>query len=586
MNQPRFLPMTKQEMITLGWNELDVLLISGDAYVDHPSFGTALIGRHLISNGFRVGIVAQPNWKDPKSVTPMGRPRLFAGITAGAMDSMVSNYTANKKLRRNDSYAPGDEYGLRPNRASIIYTNLCKQNFPGLPIVLGGIEASMRRLVHYDYWEEKIRRSLLLDAKADILVYGMGERPVVDIAKRLSVGANSDSPLQILDNIAQTVIVRAELPKQTCTALPSYEAILADKNDLAKAGLLAEKEHAGARRAVPLQQKHGNRYVIIHPPATPLSSKEMDELYSLPFARQAHPQYTEKVPALEPVQNSIVTHRGCFGGCSFCALGAHQGKIIQSRSQRSILNEILTLTKLKSFHGTITDLGGPSANMYAMVCQRSQGPCIRPSCVFPDICKLLSTSHQAQIQLLKAAKQIPGVKHVFIASGIRYDLAMQDPKYISALVAGKHISGAIKIAPEHTEPNTLKRMRKPDIKICEQFITEYRNSAKQYGENAYSNAYFIASFPGSTTKDMQEAKNFAQQHQLRIEQMQDFIPLPMTLAGIMFFTEKDPWTGEPLKTIASIRERNQQRRMLLGKYPKRAEQGKKRYGDKPHGRKR
>ncbi len=572
--------MTKQEIHEQGWQELDVLLISGDAYVDHPSFGVALIGRHLVQQGFRVGIIAQPNWQDPKSVAGLGRPRLFAGITAGAMDSMVSNYTANKKLRRNDAYAPEGNYGLRPNRASIIYTNLCKQNFPGLPIVLGGIEASMRRLAHYDYWEDKIRRSLLLDSKADILVYGMGERPVVEIAKRLSVGVNdivgarclSDIALAksdavpLLDNIPQTVIVRSHIVgAQQAAPLPSYEDILKDKNLLAKAALIAEKEHIRARHAVPLQQMHGNRFVIIQPPAAPLTTKEMDNLYSLPFTRKAHPIYTKKIPALEPVVNSIVTHRGCFGGCSFCALGAHQGKIIQSRSQQSILAEIKSITKLKTFHGTITDLGGPSANMYALVCQRPQGPCSRPSCLYPGICRHLSTSHQTQIKLLKAAKQVPGVKHVFVASGIRYDLALQDPNYIRTLITGKHVSGTIKIAPEHTEPTVLKLMRKPDIKVCEEFITHYRKIAKQHGQTAYATAYFITSFPGSDMKDMQHVRQFAQQQQLRIEQMQDFIPLPLTLAGIMYYTEKNPWTGEPLRIVKTHQARAKQRRMLLDK---------------------
>ncbi|MBN1596628.1 YgiQ family radical SAM protein [candidate division FCPU426 bacterium] len=558
MQQPDFLPMSRSQMQTLGWEELDILLVSGDAFVDHPSFGTALIGRFLVHQGFRVGVVAQPDWKKPSSVTVLGRPRLFAGVTAGAMDSMVSNYTANRKLRRNDAYAPGGRYGLRPNRATLVYANLVKQAFPGLPVVLGGIEASLRRMVHYDYWEDKIRRSLLLDAKADILVYGMGEKPVLEIAKRLSRHAS-------LDNIAQTVIVRSQVEIGRAVTLPSYEDILKDKNLLARAALIAESTHsAGASPAVPLLQPHGNRIAVIYPPAAPLTTAEMDALYALPFSRRAHPGYAEKIPALESVAASLVTHRGCFGGCSFCALGAHQGKIIQSRSQAAITREVRLLAQSASFRGTITDLGGPSANMYAMACLRPQGPCRRPSCLFPDICRHLQTSHRPQIALLQAVQKISGVKHALIASGIRCDLALQDPAYIRFLSAGKHISGALKIAPEHTQPQILKSMRKPGIHICEQFILAYKKQAQQLGQPGYLTAYFIASFPGSSAQDMQAARRFAKKYGLRVEQMQDFIPLPMTLAGIMYHTGRDPKTGKPLVVEKSHSARKQQRRVLLG----------------------
>ncbi|MCD4812152.1 YgiQ family radical SAM protein [bacterium] len=572
MQQPCFLPMTKKEMQALGWQELDILLVTGDAYVDHPSFGAALLGRHLVNQGFRTGIIAQPNWKQPESVLTMGRPRLYAGVTAGAMDSMVANYTANKKLRRNDSYTPGNDYGYRPNRASLIYTNLLKAAFPKLPIVLGGIEASMRRLAHYDYWEDKIRRSLLLDAKADILVYGMAEQQVITIAQRLSdgttgsVGATGRSPLpQLFANIPGTAVVSSQLPeKNSFLQLPAYEAILKDKSKLIDAMHLLEKEHA-----IPggpcLVQAHANRFVILQPPSALLSTKKMDALYALPFSRQTHPSYAQPVPALEPVVNSIVTHRGCFGGCTFCALGAHQGKLIQSRSQNAIIAEAKKITTMKSFHGTFTDLGGPSANMYGIICTRPGGPCNRPSCLIPEICKHLSTDHKKQTALLKAVKNIPNVKHAFVASGIRYDLANEDPAYIAYLLKNKHISGTLKIAPEHTSPSVLKRMRKPPAPVCEKFIRHYRQAAKKNAQPGYITAYFIASFPGSTREDMQTVNRFAQKHNLRVEQMQDFIPLPMTLAGIMYATGLDPWTRQPLMVAKNQRERNVQRKVLLKK---------------------
>jgi uncharacterized radical SAM protein YgiQ len=557
LKQPRFLPMFRQEMQALGWEELDVLLVTGDAYVDHSSFGAALIGRFLVSLGYRTGIISQPDWKNPASVAGMGRPRLFAGVTAGAMDSMVSNYTANKKLRRDDAYSPGGGYGFRPNRASLIYTNLLKHAFPGVTIVLGGIEASLRRLAHYDYWEDNLRRSLLVDAKADILIYGMAERPIAEVARRLQAG-------EPLDAIAQTAIVRRIPPSEgEVQQLPGYEAILADKSLLMQATLVEEAERDW-RTGKTLIQAHADRVVIVHPPAEPLSPGEMDAIYSLPFSRQTHPAYREKVPALEPVVNSIVTHRGCFGGCSFCALGSHQGKTIQSRTADNVLAEIRHLTELASFHGTVTDVGGPSANMYGLKCLRVQGTCTRPSCLFPSICRQLKTSHAGQMQLLRRALAVPGVRHVFIASGIRYDLALEDPGYISALVSGGHVSGMLKVAPEHAEAEVLKRMRKPDSVVFERFANTYREACRKAGKFSTLTAYFISAFPGSGRNEMEIAAEFGRRLHLRIEQMQDFIPLPMTLAGVMYYTGLDPWTGKPLRVEKSAAGRRQQRATLLG----------------------
>jgi uncharacterized radical SAM protein YgiQ len=557
MKQPRFLPMTRQEMQALGWSELDVLLVSGDAYVDHPAFGAAIIGRTLIEAGFRVGIIAQPDWKDPQSVARLGRPRLFAGITAGAMDSLVANYTANKKLRRNDAYTPGGGYGFRPNRATIIYTNLVKHAFPELPTVLGGIEASLRRLAHYDYWEDKIRRSLLLDAKADILVYGMGEKAVEEIAWRLF----HHKPL---DRIAGTAVVRPEKPAgEDVLELPSFETVVQSKEKFLEATLLAEAEQHW-KNGKTLSQAHGQRWVVINPPAAPLSTVELDALYALPFARLAHPAYLEPVPALEPVVNSVVTHRGCFGGCSFCALGFHQGKIIQSRSLPGILREIKQITALKSFHGTLTDLGGPSANMYQMKCRRPQGECSRPSCLVPAICSHLDTRHTAQRELLAQANDLPGVKHVFVASGIRYDLALEEPGYIEELIVGRHVSGALKVAPEHVDPAVLKLMRKPTMDCFDRFVDVYRLKSRQHGQPGYLTAYFISTFPGSDLNSMKRLAKYAQNRKLNVEQMQDFIPLPMTLAGVIYHTGLDPWSKKPIFNDKSHSHRQAQRRILLG----------------------
>jgi uncharacterized radical SAM protein YgiQ len=558
MRQPEFLPMSRAEMDALGWAQLDILLVTGDAYVDHPSFGAALLGRFLVSQGWRVGIIAQPDWKRADSVSGLGRPRLFAGVTAGAMDSMVANYTANKKLRRDDAFSPGGRYGLRPNRATLIYTNLVKHAFPGLPVVLGGIEASLRRLAHYDYWEDKIRRSLLLDAKADILVYGMGERPAAEIARRLSAGEN-------LDGIPGTAVVRTQAPAgRPVLTLAGYDEILAAPELLATTAL-AEENERDWRAGKTLVQTHGQRLVIVNPPAEPLATEEMDALYGLPFTRRSHPSYSEPIPALAPVANSLVSHRGCFGGCSFCALGAHQGKVIQWRSAESILAEARRLTHLPSFHGTITDLGGPSANMYGLGCVRPAGVCDRPSCLFPDLCPHLATDHARQIDLLRRLSQLPGVKHVFIASGIRFDLALADPRYLRALIADGHVSGALKVAPEHVDPAVLKLMRKPGPKAFERFLEAYRAECRQQGCESHINAYFIATFPGSNRESMHDLSAFASRHHLHVEQMQDFIPLPMTLAGIMYHTGRNPWNGENISVAKSQSERKEQRKILLKK---------------------
>lgn len=554
--------MTREEMRALGWDELDVLLVTGDAYVDHPSFGAAVIGRFLVSRGFRAGVIAQPDWKRPQDIARLGRPRLYAGVTAGAMDSLVANYTANKKLRRDDAYTPGNAYGRRPNRASIVYANLARAAFPGLPVALGGIEASMRRLAHYDYWEDRVRRSLLLDAKADILVYGMGEHAAVEIARRLDRG-------EPLAGIPGTAVVSGVLPGDPrLLLLPPFEAVAEDKRLLVRAALDEER----GREAHPgrvLCQPHGKRFVVVYPPAPPLSTAEMDAICDLPYARAAHPGYAEPVPALEPVRHSIITHRGCFGGCSFCALGQHQGKLIQSRSAASVLAEARRLAARPDFHGTITDLGGPTANMYSLRCLRPQGLCGRPSCLHPDLCRHLETSHAAQLDLLRQVAAVPGLKHVFVASGVRYDLALCDPAYLDGLAAGGHVSGALKVAPEHADSRVLDLMRKPGWPVFERFVRAYQAAGARHKRRALLTAYFIASFPGGSAEQMRQAAGLARRLGLRVEQMQDFIPLPMTMAGVMYHTGLDLWTGESLAVPRTHQERKQQRRTLLAHKPKR-----------------
>lgn len=553
--QPSFLPMSLKEMQALGWKQLDILLITGDAYVDHPGFGSALIGRWLVDAGYKVGIISQPDWKDPQSVTMMGRPRLMAGITAGAMDSMVANYTANKKRRHQDAYTPGGEFGKRPNRASIIYTNLIKQNYPNLPVVLGGVEASLRRLVHYDYWSTSIRRSLLIDAKADYLLYGMAEVGIVQLAQALEQQKD-------ITSILGMAYISLTMPSQKAVILPSYESISTDKNQLMKAMIAAENNQSSPNPAC-LVQQHANRYLVVTPPPERLSTKMMDKIYALPFSRQAHPGYQKSIPALESVRHSITTHRGCFGGCSFCAIGAHQGKWIQSRSEASVLKEIDKLVNRSDFHGTITDVGGPSANMYGLSCQSRTGGCSRVSCLYPKRCQHLKVDHQDSINLLKKIKSKKQVKHVFVASGIRYDLALLDKRYLALLVNAGHVSGRLKVAPEHCDAQLLDLMRKPPASQFEQFVQHYRALCHQAGKHDGITAYFISDFPGSTIGKMQDAAKWARQLNLRVEQLQDFIPLPMTMAGVLFAVGKDPRSKEPLNINYQEKNRKQQRQALL-----------------------
>jgi uncharacterized radical SAM protein YgiQ len=541
-----YLPLTYPEMVTLGWQQCDVIIVTGDAYADHPSFGAAIIGRLLEDQGFKVGIIAQPDWHGTADIKRLGRPRLFFGVTSGNIDSMLHHYTANKKLRHDDPYSPGGRHGLRPNRAAIVYSNLIRQAYQDVPIVLGGIESSLRRLAHYDYWEDAVRRSILFDAKADLLVYGMGERAVGRIAGLLNANCKLQNPK--MQNIPGTAVIcrSSELPKfgtSEYAELPSFEEVSSSKETFNKAFVIAFNEanpYFGKR----LLQKHGDRYLLVNPPAWPLSSEDLDAVYALPFERKAHPSYDSPVPALETVKHSITSHRGCYGGCSFCTLYFHQGPVIQSRRPESIIGEMQLLVKDPKFKGTISDIGGPTANMYGTGCKINarEKYCRRPSCLAPQICKNLKPGQNASVKLWRQALKVPGIKNIFVASGVRYDLALHDHEYLKELIQ-QHTGGHLKVAPEHCSDNVLKQMNKPGIGVFVEFLNIFRKLSKK---EQYLVPYLISSHPGCRLKDMLELKRFLKKHGLNVEQVQDFIPLPMTASAAMYHTGKNPFTGEEL----------------------------------------
>jgi uncharacterized radical SAM protein YgiQ len=566
-----FLPMTRGEMERRGWEELDVVLVTGDAYVDHPSFGAAVIGRVLESAGFRVGILAQPDWERPAAFAALGRPRLFVGITAGNLDSMVSNYTGNRLPRREDDYAPGGAAGHRPNRATLVYAQRVRQALGDVPIVLGGIEASLRRLAHYDYWEDRVRRSILIDAQADLLVYGMGERAVVEIARRLASG----EPISALTDIRGAACISSRTPdpapRTAVVTLPSFEAVRDDKREFNEAfRLWAAEQDPYTARAV--AQAHGHVRVVQNPPAEPLSTAELDAVHALPFTRRWHPSYDAAggVPALEPVRWSITSHRGCFGRCAFCALGAHQGHHISSRSIESIVAEVRLLTADPAFRGTITDVGGPTVNMYGMSCRRGHGEhCRRPDCLTPAPCPRLDLTHQRQLAMLRAVREIPRVKHVFIGTGLRYDLLLADRECDAVLaeLCRRHVSGQLKVAPEHASDRVLRLMRKPPIGRFLEFLRRYRRVNAAMGRDQYLACYFISAHPGATMVDAAALAEFIHRHHLPAEQVQDFTPTPMSLSSAMYHTGQDPLTGETVHVPRNARERLRQRALAQYRAP-------------------
>lgn len=563
--------MSRAEMDARGWDSLDVLIITGDAYVDHPSFGAAMIGRVLEAAGCRVGIIAQPDWKQIDSIQVLGTPRLFVGVTAGNLDSMLSNYTAARHKRKEDVYSAGGVPGRRPNHAAVVYAQMCRRAFPGVPVVLGGMEASMRRVAHYDYWEDKLKPSILADAKADLLVYGMGEVAVREITRRLRAGSHDFSGIRGTARFLGSKAVAAA-DFGDCLVLPSWEELQADKQLLLRLTKVVEAQqtpYCGRR----LLQRHGSRAVLLEPPALPVDGADLDALYELPFVRRPHPAYTEPVPGFATIKDSIIVSRGCAGGCTFCGLGFHQGKFLSSRSVDSVLKEIRKLSESGTFRGTISDLGGPTANLYATrnghvdACKT----CHRPSCLWPSICPHFEIDEPAQLDLLRQARQAPGVKHVFVQSGIRMDVALRTPEYLKELVQN-HVSGHMKVAPEHLHPEVLRRMRKPAGDF-QGFMERFFELSEEAGKEQYLVPYFISSFPGCTEKEMGTVAQFLQREQWNLQQVQDFIPLPMTGSAAMYVTGLDINSEQPIPVVRNAGERERQKRMLRPNAPVRARGG-------------
>lgn len=559
--------MTRQELNRLGWEELDILLVTGDAYVDHPSFGAALLGRWLVSHGYRTGIVAQPRWDRPDDVQRMGRPRLFAGVTAGAIDSMLAHYTAFRKKRNDDAYTPGGQAGARPNRAVIVYTGLVKQAFAGLPIVLGGIEASLRRITHFDFWTDKLRRSVLLDAKADLILYGMAERGILQAAgyfekkARLAPGSDASAlPRPVIVSGAVFAGKPQDIPAgETMVTLPSHEDMLADPKNLMDATLAMERQvHQG--RTWAMQSVEG-RTLILTPPGEPMNTAQLDELYALPFTRRSHPSYTRPVPAEEMIRFSITSHRGCAGGCSFCSLALHQGRRIRSRSAENITTEIKRLTHDSRWTGSISDVGGPSANMWGAFCDADAAQCKRASCLHPAICNHFRVNQSAMMTLLNSLKKLPGIKHIRVASGVRFDLALREPAYIASLVQD-FVGGQLKIAPEHVSEPVLRLMRKPEAGVFEKFIRLFEDESRLAGKPQYIVPYLMSAFPGCTEQDMRALNAWLKARSWQPEQVQCFIPTPGTVATAMYYAGIDP-QGRPVRVARSDAERLRLHHMLI-----------------------
>ena len=559
----KYLPTTKKELQLRGWDEVDVILFSGDAYIDHPAFGAAVIGRVLEANGYRVAIVPQPDWRgDHRDFTKLGRPRLFFAVTAGSMDSMVNHYTAAKRLRSDDAYTPEGKAGMRPDYCTITYCNILKKLYPDVPIVIGGIEASMRRLTHYDYWSDQLKPSILVDSKADILVYGMGEKQIVEIAKLLDPTQpplkgeeNIKSNICNIPQIAYTTAHTQKIEDKEVILLQSHEAALRSKQVHAENFRIIETE-SNKIQAATIIQPVGDQYVVVNPPYPTMTTKELDAIYDLPFQYHPHPKYKDKhIPAYEMIRFSVCMHRGCFGGCSFCTISAHQGKQITSRSEQNILRQIAILKDLPEWKGYLSDLGGPSANMYGMhgkdmsLCEK----CARPSCLCPTICKNLNQDFAPLLHIYNKVDSLPYIKKSFVGSGIRYDL--MNEQYGKELIT-RHVSGRLKVAPEHTSDSVLKIMRKPSWEQYERFHRFFEQVNTEAGLRQQLIPYFISSHPGCTNKDMQQLAERCRQLHYRPEQVQDFTPTPMTLATTMFYTGLNPYTMQPVY-VAKTREEKQ-----------------------------
>lgn len=586
------LPTSREEMDNLGWDACDVILVTGDAYVDHPSFGMAVIGRVLEAQGFRVGIIAQPDWTSREDFAVLGKPNLFYGVTAGNMDSMVNRYTSDRKKRSDDAYTPNGEGGSRPDRSVIVYAQRCREVFPEVPVIIGGIEASLRRIAHYDYWSDKVRRSVLLDAKADLLVYGNGERQIVEIAHRLAAGETTaqltdirgtayacksipegwteidsttvDAPgrvdpqpdpyaVQASNGCAETkpgmtevqVQFHKRLPvnrEKSFIRMPAYEKVRDRPVLYAHASRVLHLEtNPGNARA--LVQRHGDRDVWLNPPPIPLQTEELDRVFELPYTRQPHPTYQgARIPAYEMIRFSVNIMRGCFGGCTFCSITEHEGRIIQNRSEDSVVREIETIRDtVPGFTGIISDVGGPTANMYRLACRskKIEAACRLPSCVYPDICSNLNTSHSSLIHLYKRLRDLPGIKKVLVASGLRYDLAIRSPEYVKELVS-HHVGGYLKIAPEHTEQAPLSKMMKPGMGAYDRFKQLFEKYSAAAGKKQYLIPYFIAAHPGTTDQDMLQLALWLKRNGFRADQVQNFLPSPMATATAMYYSGKNP----------------------------------------------
>lgn len=548
-----------------GWDELDVIFVTGDAYIDHPAFGVPLLARWLEFHGYRVGIIPQPDWKSREPFMALGRPRLFFAVSAGAMDSMVAHYTSARKLRHDDAYTPGNRHGARPNRATIIYTSRLREAYKDVPVIIGGIEASLRRFAHYDFWEDKVRRSLIFDAKADLLLYGMGERPLLELAQRLRQG----EPFGEIRDIRGTAFIpaRAENARPAGIEIPSFEEVSSDNVKYAEAFRLISGEQ-NPHCAKTTLQRHGDRWLVCNPPAMPLTESEMDAVYALPFTKAPHPSYREPIPAYEQIKTSLTTHRGCFGGCAFCAITHHQGRFIQSRSITSVQQEVRRLAEQKWFRGSISDVGGPTANMYGLRCgdASARSVCRRESCLFPRPCRNLVMNGRPAADLLRKVREIPGVKHVAVASGVRYDLLSRQPDYLKELLA-HHVGGFLKVAPEHAVDRVTSIMRKPGRKTFEAFLEMFRRESGRLEKRQHVVPYFISGHPGTTLDDMVELALFLKRSNLRVEQVQDFTPTPGTLATCMYHTGLDPVTGAPVYVPRGDREKRLQKSLLLAHLP-------------------
>jgi len=584
------LPTTRKEIDALGWDQPDVIIFSGDAYVDHPSFGPAVIGRVMEAEGFRVALVPQPNWKDDlRDFRKMGTPKYFFGVTAGNMDSMVNHYTAARRLRSDDAYTPGGKPGFRPDYPTIVYTKILKKLYPDVPVVIGGIEASMRRLTHYDYWKDKLEPSILLSSGADLLIYGMGEQPVRDIVKLLMKGV----PFPSLTTVSQTVISRstsAQLPVNKNwkdIQLSSYEKCLADKKIFASNFMIFEKE-SNKIDAARLIEPSGKMNVIVNPPYRPMAEAEADMTYDLPYSYLPHPRYNSKdpIPAYEMIKFSINIHRGCFGGCSFCAIAAHQGKQIVRRSEKSILAEVEKVKSLPGFKGYLSDLGGPSANMYMMkgkdpeVCLK----CSRPSCIWPQVCRNLDTDHTGLTGLYRKVTRIPGIKKAFIGSGVRYDLLFPEwnknagkgeREYLEELTVN-HVSGRLKVAPEHTAPHVLNLMRKVPFNLFRKLKEQFERITRREGLQYQIIPYFISSHPGSSEGDMSELAEEVRSLGIKPEQVQDFTPTPMTLSTAIYYCGFDPYTGKKVYVARGVEEKRKQKEYFFWYKPDRFHKRKSR----------